>query len=135
MDTVDLWMSLNRLLVHVLLRVPEDKAGVPCRIGIADPVPLTALVARYVERSQELWEDRGPPIIVDNGQRYARRPGQVDAIRRFNRFIRGKSDWLARDIWIALLRCPKCGCCMKWRIATRRRHPRSRRLSDWTQAI
>jgi ClpA/ClpB-like protein len=52
--TVDLWMSLNRLLVHVLLRIPEDKASVPCRIGIADPVPLTALVARYVERSQDI---------------------------------------------------------------------------------
>ena len=52
-DTVDLWVSLNRLLVHVLLRVPEDKASVPCRIGIADPVPLTALVARYVERCQD----------------------------------------------------------------------------------
>lgn len=53
-DTVNLWMSLNRLLVHVLLGVPEDKASVPCRIGIADPIPLTALVARYVERSQDV---------------------------------------------------------------------------------
>jgi hypothetical protein len=53
-DTVDLWMSLNRLLVHVLLWIPEEKAGAPCRIGIADPVPLTALVARYVERSQDI---------------------------------------------------------------------------------
>jgi hypothetical protein len=53
-DAVDLWLSLNRLLVHVLQRIPEDKAGVPCRIGIADPVPLTALVARYVERCQDL---------------------------------------------------------------------------------
>ena len=47
-------MSLNRLLVHVLLWIPEEKAGAPCRIGIADPVPLTALVARYVERSQDI---------------------------------------------------------------------------------
>src|SRR5271156_4028016 len=33
-ETVDLWVSLNRLLIHYLLRVPESKLNVTCRIGL-----------------------------------------------------------------------------------------------------
>ncbi len=53
-ETVDLWVLLNRLLIHVLLRVPEDKIDVACRIGIATPVPLTALIDAYVEHCQDM---------------------------------------------------------------------------------
>jgi len=53
-DTVDLWVSLNRLLVHVLMRIPEDKLKMPCRIGIAEPIPLSELIARYVTHCQDL---------------------------------------------------------------------------------
>lgn len=52
--TVDLWVSLNRLLVHVLLRMPEDKSGVPCRVGIAEPITFAQLVAVYVEHAQDI---------------------------------------------------------------------------------
>lgn len=51
-ETVDLWASLNRLLIHVLERVPEDKLGVACRIGSAEPVPLAKLMEAYVEHCE-----------------------------------------------------------------------------------
>lgn len=53
-ETVDLWASLNRLLIHVLARVPEDKLQVPCRIGIAEPVPLSKLVDAYIEHCEDI---------------------------------------------------------------------------------
>ncbi len=54
-DTVDLWVSLNRLLIHVLLRVPEDKVHVHCRIGIADRITLAELVVgRYVAHCEDI---------------------------------------------------------------------------------
>jgi hypothetical protein len=53
-ETVDLWVSSNRLLIHVLMRVPEDKLDVPCRIGIAEPVPLTSLIDAYLEHCQDV---------------------------------------------------------------------------------
>jgi hypothetical protein len=53
-DAVDLWVSLNRLLVHFLERVPQDQANVPCRIGIAAPVPLAKLVENYIEHCQDI---------------------------------------------------------------------------------
>jgi len=45
---------LNRLLIHVLLRVPENKLSVPCRIGIAAPVSLAKLVDAYIEHYQDI---------------------------------------------------------------------------------
>ena len=53
-ETVELWVSLNRLLIHVLLRVPEDKVNVPCRIGIAEPVPLARMMDAYVQHCQDI---------------------------------------------------------------------------------
>jgi len=53
-EIVDLWVLLNRLLIHVLLRVPEDKLDVPFRIGIADPIQFLQLAERYVEHCEEM---------------------------------------------------------------------------------
>jgi hypothetical protein len=53
-ETVDLWASLNRLLIHVLARVPEDKLSVPCRIGIAEAIPLSKLVDAYIEHCEDI---------------------------------------------------------------------------------
>ncbi len=53
-QTVDLWVSLNRLLVHVLLHMPEDKLKLPCRIGVAEPITLAELVAAYVEHCEDI---------------------------------------------------------------------------------
>ncbi len=47
-------MSLNRLLIHVLQRLPKDKADMPCRIGIAEPVPLVKLMDAYVEHCHDI---------------------------------------------------------------------------------
>jgi hypothetical protein len=53
-DTVDLWVSLNRLLVHVLSQIPEAKLSAPCQIGIQPPIPLSELIARYVGHCQDI---------------------------------------------------------------------------------
>jgi hypothetical protein len=53
-ETVDLWISLNLLLVHVLLQVPESKLGVPCRIGVAEPVPLSKLMEAYFAYCEDI---------------------------------------------------------------------------------
>jgi hypothetical protein len=53
-DLVDTWVSLNRLILYVWMRIPEDKATVPCRIGVEEPVPLSKLLARYVEHCQDI---------------------------------------------------------------------------------
>jgi hypothetical protein len=38
-EIVDLWVSLNRLLIHVLAQIPEDKFGIQCCIGSEAPIP------------------------------------------------------------------------------------------------
>jgi hypothetical protein len=53
-ETLDLWVLLNRLLVHVLQRLPEDRLQAPCRIGIAAPVSLEKLVRVYVEHCEDI---------------------------------------------------------------------------------
>jgi hypothetical protein len=53
-ETVDLWVALNGLLVHVLLRVPEEKLSVQCRIGIAEPVPLSKLMETYLAHYDDI---------------------------------------------------------------------------------
>jgi hypothetical protein len=52
--TVDLWVSLNRLMVYVLLRMPEDKLMLPCRIGITEPMTLAQLAAAYVGHCEDI---------------------------------------------------------------------------------
>jgi hypothetical protein len=52
--TLDLWVSLNHLLIHVLARIPEDKLKIPCRIGITGPIPLSELIARYVAHCDDV---------------------------------------------------------------------------------
>lgn len=53
-ETVDLWVSSNRLLIHVLMRVPEEKTMVPCRIGLAEPVTLAKLMDAYLEHCRDI---------------------------------------------------------------------------------
>jgi len=42
-DLWHLWVSLNRLLIHVLTRITEEKLNTPCRIGVEAPIPLWSL--------------------------------------------------------------------------------------------
>jgi hypothetical protein len=53
-DLVQLWVSLNWLLIHVLAQIPEDKLGLMCRIGVQAPIPLSKLIERYVEDCQDV---------------------------------------------------------------------------------
>jgi hypothetical protein len=51
---VRLWIGLNRLLIHVAAHIPEEKANVPCRVGI-DPVqPFHALMTRYLDHHEDV---------------------------------------------------------------------------------
>jgi Clp amino terminal domain, pathogenicity island component len=51
---VRLWTALNHLLGHVILQVPEEKKQTPCRIGVADEVPLDRLIAQYMSYTEGL---------------------------------------------------------------------------------
>jgi len=53
-DLVDLWVSLNRLLAHVLAAVPEEKLTMPCQVGIGEPQTLEGLIHRYVSICEDL---------------------------------------------------------------------------------
>ena len=51
---VEMWGWLNRLILHVVFRIPEEKLDTPCRIGIAEPIPLQELVSRYVAHCEDV---------------------------------------------------------------------------------
>jgi hypothetical protein len=54
---VDLWAGMNRLLAHVLSKIPESKLETPCRIGINPPIPLSGLVAAYIEHCEDVLSE------------------------------------------------------------------------------
>jgi len=51
---VRLWASLNGLIIHVLSQLPAEKLNVPCRIGVAEPVPLSAVIESYVAHCEDV---------------------------------------------------------------------------------
>jgi hypothetical protein len=53
-DLVDLWVSMNRLLIHVIAGIPQEKVQIACRIGISESFPLWTLVDRYAGYSEDL---------------------------------------------------------------------------------
>jgi DinB superfamily len=53
-ELVALWLGENRLLVHVLRQIPEEKLNTPCRIGIDKPIPLAQVIDRYVAHCEDL---------------------------------------------------------------------------------
>lgn len=53
-DLIDLWVGFNRLIVHVLALIPENKVGTPCRIGIEHPISLSKLIHQYVGQCEDL---------------------------------------------------------------------------------
>lgn len=52
-ELTDVWVNLNRLLVHVIAQVPEAKLATPCRIGLQEAIPLERLIANYVQFCQD----------------------------------------------------------------------------------
>jgi hypothetical protein len=51
---IRLWTALNHLLGHVILQVPEERKQTPCKIGVADEIPLQTLIERYVSYTEGL---------------------------------------------------------------------------------
>jgi hypothetical protein len=52
-ELTDVWVNLNRLLVHVIAQVPQAKLATPCRIGLQEAIPLERLIANYVQFCQD----------------------------------------------------------------------------------
>ncbi len=52
MELIDLWYDQNRLLVHLIKRIPADRLESPCTIGDGAPVGLSALIGDYVLHMQ-----------------------------------------------------------------------------------
>lgn len=53
-ELVDLWLRINRLLVHVISKIPEEKIDTPCRIGLEQAMPLSQLIVRYIEHCEDI---------------------------------------------------------------------------------
>jgi hypothetical protein len=53
-DLLDLWLCANRLLVHVLSQIPEEKLTTPFHIGIDQPIPLAEVIDRYVAHCEDV---------------------------------------------------------------------------------
>jgi hypothetical protein len=53
-DLVDLWLCLNRLIVHVLAQVLKDKMNMQCQVGIEQPIALLRLVDRYIAHCEDI---------------------------------------------------------------------------------
>lgn len=49
LQLVELWVLYNHHLAHVIRRIPESAASVPCRIGANDVVTLSFLVEDYLD--------------------------------------------------------------------------------------
>lgn len=47
-ELVDFWVAYNHHLAHIIRRIPDAAASVPCRIGADDPITLSSLAHDYV---------------------------------------------------------------------------------------
>lgn len=54
LELVELWVRLNRLLVHVMERIPPEKLSMECRIGVTSPITLATLASNYVEHCDDI---------------------------------------------------------------------------------
>jgi hypothetical protein len=54
LELVRIWGSLNRLLIHVLPRIPEEKLDTPFRVGIEEPILFSRLVTQYVLHCEDV---------------------------------------------------------------------------------
>lgn len=53
-NLMELLVSMNRLLAHVLSGIPEEKVGMSCRIGIEGPTTLQTLIAAYIDHLEDI---------------------------------------------------------------------------------
>lgn len=56
---VELWVSYNRFLAHMIRRLPADKLDAECRIGANAPVSLRFLVEDYLGHLKHHLEQIG----------------------------------------------------------------------------
>ena len=54
LELVNSWLNLNHLMLHVWHLIPEGRIQIPCRIGVEDAVPLSSLLAKYVEHCDDI---------------------------------------------------------------------------------
>lgn len=52
-ELTDVWVNLNRLLVHGIAQVPEAKLATPCKIGLQEAIPFQRLIENYVQHCQD----------------------------------------------------------------------------------
>lgn len=50
---VNLWLQLNYLLIHVMIRIPSSKIAQPCKIGIREPISVKQLIQDYIASCRE----------------------------------------------------------------------------------
>ncbi|HZQ51994.1 MAG TPA: Clp protease N-terminal domain-containing protein [Bryobacteraceae bacterium] len=53
---VESWLIANCFLLNTIAILPGAKATIPCRIGIADSIPLVKLLAGFVEMTEDIME-------------------------------------------------------------------------------
>lgn len=51
-DLVQAWISINILLIQAISQLPESKLSIPCRIGVSPPIPLSKVIAEYIDHCQ-----------------------------------------------------------------------------------
>ena len=73
---LDLWGSLNRLLIRVLASIPEEKLQTSCRIGIEPPRTLAELIAGYIEHCEDIIDKCSRRVRIDSGGRVLWRTSQ-----------------------------------------------------------
>jgi len=48
-DLVNLWLLLNRHLLHIIRALPASNLSLPCAIGGKDPITIAELIGGYVD--------------------------------------------------------------------------------------
>ena len=56
-DLVNLWLLLNRHLLHVVRAVPPSNLSLPCSIGGKEAMTLSALIDSYVDHLEHHLDD------------------------------------------------------------------------------
>jgi tRNA-binding protein len=76
-DLVDLWILYNHHLAHVIRRIPDAAANVPCRIGTAEAVALSALIEDYLAHVRHHLEQIEQRRIVGGALRKPMTPAPI----------------------------------------------------------
>ena len=53
-ELISLWLLINRLVIHILGVIPEERLTMKCRLGIDEPCTLSVVIERYVGACEDL---------------------------------------------------------------------------------